>query len=240
MKTAYFITGTSKGIGKALAGFLLEHTSAEVFGYARGSSPFDHARYQHIQIDLSDEERLEQFSFPKTNAERIVLVNNAGLIAPIARVGQQDFLELKKQMNLNLLALVQLSNVLIHQFGNQHELLIVNVSSGAGKNAIDGWSTYCATKAAVDLFSETLQLEFNISKAKHKVFSIAPGVVDTPMQSQIRSADIRQFSRLNHFLSLKDNDELSSPEMVAAQLFYVIQNQAQFESVQFSLRDLEN
>jgi benzil reductase ((S)-benzoin forming) len=240
LKTTYFITGTSKGIGNALAGFLLPNVGNTIYGYARRTSDLDSKNYSHTQVDLSDTEVLRNFVFPKTKDERIVLVNNAGLINPIAHGGHQDFTTMQKQLNINVLAPMQLCNQFIKQFsGSNAKLIIINISSGAGKSPIDGWSTYCATKAAIDLFSQTLALEFDLDKKAIKIFSIAPGVVDTPMQGEIRMADKKHFSRRDHFRELNKHKDLTNPEIVAKKLDYIIRHSSEFPSVLLSLRDIE-
>lgn len=239
MKTTYFITGTSKGIGNALAGFLLPNASHTIYGYARGTSDLDSKNYIHAQLDLSNPEVLQDFVFPETKDERIVLVNNAGLINPIAHGGHQDFATMQKQLNINVLAPMQLCNQFIKQFsGSNAKLIIINISSGAGKSPIDGWSTYCASKAAIDLFSQTIALESELNNTGLKIYAIAPGVVDTPMQGEIRIADKKQFSRLDHFIELNKNQDLSKPKSVAEKLNHIINNSELFNDVLLTLRDL--
>jgi benzil reductase ((S)-benzoin forming) len=240
LKTTYFITGTSKGIGNALAGFLLPNASHTIYGYARGTSDLDSKNYIHSQLDLSNPAVLQDFVFPETKDERIVLVNNAGLINPIAHGGHQDFATMQKQLNINVLAPMQLCNQFIKQFsGSNAKLIIINISSGAGKSPIDGWSTYCASKAAIDLFSQTIALESELNNTGLKIYAIAPGVVDTPMQREIRTADKKQFSRLDHFIELNKNKDLTSPEIVVKKLDYIIRHSSEFPSVLLSLRDIE-
>lgn len=239
MSTTYFITGTSKGIGKALAGFLLESSSDHVYGYARSLASFNSRAYHHTEIDLSLPSSLADFKFPDTGSDKVVLINNAGLIKPIKRVGQQDFQELASQMNVNILAPIQLCNQFVKQFGNKKELLVLNMSSGAASNAVDGWSSYCASKAAIDIYSETLQLEFLKDDIKGKVFSISPGVVDTPMQVEIRSSEESQFNRLEHFKNLKNNSELANPEEIAMKISWILNHYQDLNQTSILLRDVK-
>ena len=115
---------------------------------------------------------------------------------------------------------------------------ILNISSGAGKNAIDGWAAYCASKAALDLFSETIRLEFNLHQLENwYIHSIAPGVVDTEMQSEIRNSNPAEFKSLDRFIALKVENQLTEPAAVAEKLFRVIEHPAQFESTILSVRE---
>ena len=71
---------------------------------------------------------------------------------------------------------------------------VFNVSSGAGRRAYFSWSAYCAGKAAVDRLSECLALEEK--RAGTRVLSVAPGIIDTGMQAQIRASTAEQFPEI--------------------------------------------
>ena len=80
----YFITGTSRGIGKAIAEQLLSDPENFVTGLSRTSS-ITHERYTHVEIDLSDLGKVSEFNFPVLEqAKKIALVNNAGAIGKVA------------------------------------------------------------------------------------------------------------------------------------------------------------
>src|SRR5688572_14651118 len=89
----YFITGTSQGIGKALAETLLNEPNTQVFGTARHQT-IDHANYRHLLLDLSQTQNLiqnlPQFFPELPGAEELVLVNNAGVIGEIGYVGEKQ------------------------------------------------------------------------------------------------------------------------------------------------------
>ena len=137
---------------------------------------------------------------------------------------------------VNYLSAVALSQkALQNQYCNQ----ILFISSGAAKRAIAGWSQYCASKAALDIFAETLQLELNNIGRVCAIKSIAPGVVDTPMQEQIRSSEENDFPQVEQFRNLFQDKELTSPDEVAQKLYYVSQQANQYPLVCMSLRDVE-
>jgi len=234
-----YITGTSSGIGKALAEQLLEegHT---VIGLSRKQS-IQHLNYDHVKIDLSDLKSVNQFDFSLNLVEDVVLVNNAGIIGAIKPIGQHIGEEIIELANVNIIAPQILVNKFINKYqGFNNKYQIVNMSSGAGKHPIDAWSTYCASKAAIDLFSETIAQELK-SRNYHNwhVFSIAPGVVDTPMQSEIRLSSPKAFLNRQKFIDLKDNNELETPESVAQKLYDVILDPNLCSDVVFSLHDLK-
>jgi NAD(P)-dependent dehydrogenase (short-subunit alcohol dehydrogenase family) len=114
-----------------------------------------------------------------------------------------------------------LSNTFIAQFQTSHsENVILNISSGAANTAIDGWSVYCSTKAALDMFSKVIAEE----KSGVKVLSIAPGKVDTEMQSKIRKSNEKDFKKLADFVEFKNKGELTSSKNVAIAYLKILDN----------------
>lgn len=234
-KLAY-ITGSSRGIGQALALLLLDK-GYKVVGLARNKT-IDHPNFQHIPIDLSNLLAVKEFNF-EIESDEAILVNNAGKIGEIAPVGEVTDQEMESVMNINTIAPQILSNKFIKRFknnkGNYH---ILNISSGAGKRAISSWATYCASKAAIDLFSETIAAEFDWKEMDNwHIHSCAPGVVDTKMQEHIRSTDQSKFMHVENFKAYKDNAELYSAEFVANKLFQVINDPSNFPQTIISVRD---
>jgi NAD(P)-dependent dehydrogenase (short-subunit alcohol dehydrogenase family) len=78
-----------------------------------------------------------------------------------------------------------------------------------------GWSVYCATKAALDNHARAVHEE---GVQGLKISSLAPGIVDTGMQAEIRSRSAREFPQVAKFRSLKAAGELASPEETAAKI----------------------
>ncbi len=115
---------------------------------------------------------------------------------------------------------------------------IINISSGAGRHPIESWSTYCASKAALDMFSNVLNNEQEITNDGFKVFSVAPGIIDTKMQDEIRTANFNDFNGVNRFKDLKSNNQLSSPQEIAEQIIYIINNQSKFNNILLDVRDI--
>ena len=156
----YFITGTSQGIGRALAETLLQRENVRVIGISR-TNPIVHERFTVWQADLLDSETLNNFSFPEYNdATKVVLVNNAGMLGEVGYVGHLSPDEIADVFTLNLTATSVLANAFLRVYaGKKVPALIANISSGAGKNPIDGWAAYCASKAGLDMFSNVLAEE---------------------------------------------------------------------------------
>ena len=97
--------------------------------------------------------------------------------------------------------------------------LILNISSGAANKAIASWSTYCATKSALDSLTAV------INEEKHqnlKILSISPGVVDTNMQEEIRNANPKNFPLHQNFVDYYNHNELISPKLAAHKLLKIM------------------
>lgn len=228
------VTGVSTGIGKAIAERCIA-SGDEVIGVGR-NNVLQAPNYNFISCDLSDAQQIERLSFPFSEHDKIVLINNAGVIGEIKRVSALSPSTLEEVVKVNALAPMLLSQLFCRSITDQ-ELTIINLSSGAGKRPIASWAAYCASKAALDLFSQTLQLEEEERKSKVRVYSVAPGVVDTQMQAAIRSSKDHDFSLRQQFVDYHKQHQLISPETVADQIIKLIHLRPTL-SVVFSLKDV--
>jgi len=208
-----YITGVSKGLGKALVEFYLKE-GHHVFGIGR-SHAFSHSNFQFIEQDLAN---LSTIDVDFQADDEMLLINNAGVIGNIKRLSDQEHLDCQEVMTVNTIAPMILTANLLKQLPLNQKITILNISSGAATRAIPGWASYCASKAALDRFSETIYLEEKEKGRNIRVFSLAPGVIDTDMQSTIRSADAQDFSSLETFQNLKLNKELISSQEIAEKL----------------------
>lgn len=237
----YFITGTSRGIGKALAEQLLESEDCCITGIGR-TCTITHSRYSHITMDLSDISEVNDFRFPEIEqASEIILINNSGTTGAVRYSGRSSSEEIAQAFNVNLLSVAVMINAFLATYSNRNiPLRILNISSGAAKNPIDGWSSYCASKAGLDMLSRTIAEELKISKMDHvRIFSIAPGIVDTAMQDEIRQSNVRDFSRIQQFVEYKNTDQLASPVLTARLLLSILESPEKYTETVFSVRDLK-
>lgn len=237
----YFITGTSRGIGKALADLLLEIEDNFVYGISRAET-IKNKNYKHFSIDLSDLEKVKNFNFPEfENADSIVLVNNAVAISEIMHFGKVSNDVIIKDYNISIVAPGILCNNFLKTYQDYScKRLIVNISSGAAVKPIESWGTYCSSKAALLMLSEVIDVE---QKLNHKnnpvhVFSVAPGIVDTDAQVNIRKTKKENFSMVDRFIEFKETNQLSKPGDVARQLYGIIQSPEKYEKVNLDVRNI--
>jgi NAD(P)-dependent dehydrogenase (short-subunit alcohol dehydrogenase family) len=95
---------------------------------------------------------------------------------------------------------------------------VLNISSGLGRRAMASQAAYCAAKAGMDHFSRCLALDEAAKPNGVRVCSLAPGVIDTDMQVQLRGADAAAFPERNNFAALKQQGLLASPADAAARV----------------------
>ncbi len=217
------ITGASKGIGLALSKQLAKEGHI-VVGIAR-TKPADWSGHLFITHNLTDIDRVPDImaraaeEIPE-DATAVTLVNNAGTIEPIGLAAAHDPKQLATSISLNLTAPMALTSAFLAQTEHAKTTRrIINISSGAGRKQIAGWSAYCAGKAGLDHYTTCIDAEYPDIKA----VSVAPGIIDTGMQETIRSSTQEDFPQLEHFRDYKRSGKLSTPEETAAGLIRLMQ-----------------
>ncbi len=218
------VTGHSTGLGAAIAEQLLERGYA-VLGLSRRThtSLADHFpdMLTECQLDLADTAAIGALvdgaiwrSFTDTNA-RILLINNAGVLQPIDPAGQQGIARIARAVAVNVAAPLILTDAFIAATENTGDRRVLHVSSGAARSAYAGWSIYCASKAALDHHARSV----NEDRRPHlHIASVAPGVIDTAMQDQIREVDAARFPSVDRFRELKSGGHLQRPQDSARRL----------------------
>lgn len=242
----YFITGVSSGIGLALVNELLsESRDLVIHGCSRRDPGIDDPRFHFYSIDLSDTTQLEKqtadfFRVKSEENDRYILINNAGMLGHIAFIGQQQqAAHYTQTFTVNTLAPILLCEAFIQQFQTANaEKLIVNISSGAATKDIEGWAAYCASKAALDRFTTVCAQEQTHREKPVQVYSVSPGVIDTAMQAEIRTAPKSQFPSLDRFVNLYREGELMSPTQTAQKIILLFNRpDLRFQTL-LSLRNL--
>lgn len=224
----YIITGTSRGLGEALVQKLIREENT-IFCISRtenqnltDSASKNNCSLFYYSYDLTDIPNITKliddiFSHISIeNAEAIYLINNAGIVAPIKIIDHCENLEISKNININLVApMVLVSEFIKRTTAFPISKRIINISSGAGKKPYHGWSAYCSAKAGLDLFTQTVAMEENEKKHPVEILSLAPGIIDTTMQKEIRETKEENFKLLNDFINFKESGKLLPPEEVA-------------------------
>lgn len=220
-----YITGTSKGIGNALAIELLKDLNNKVIGISRHQT-IHHSNYIHFNIDLANIEQLKSFKFKiPPGIKKVVLVNNAGTLGEVNYTGSFSADMISNTMNINLVAAMILTNDFIKAYQDAAvPKLVINITSGAANNPYDGWSMYGAAKAGLDMFTKAVELEQKNKKHPVKILGIAPGIVDTSMQEQIRKSKPENFSHKQKFIDLKNQNQLYNAIDVAQKLAAIIKD----------------
>ncbi|MDZ7845430.1 MAG: SDR family NAD(P)-dependent oxidoreductase [Owenweeksia sp.] len=170
------------------------------------------ANYQEYQLVNFDVNR---------EADEIILINNAGTLGEIKPLGQISPPAIELAYQINLVAPSILCKLFIAQTSKrQQKRTIINISSGAAKYPVPSWSTYCASKSGLDLFTKVMAQDH----PDVRCHAIAPGIVDTEMQGEIRQLKVDDFPEVGRFKDYKSQGELSDPKKVASKLHRLIEN----------------
>ncbi len=224
MKTKAIVTGHSRGLGEAIAAALLDQ-HVDVLGLSRKETMHlgarDGATFSQLSVDLSDPSTLASQDMADhlkrfmAGAERVLLVNNAGIVEPIGPVGTGGASSIIKAVTLNVaapLALTDLFQAVAGQIGDRR---ILHISSGAGRRGMAGWNVYCATKAALDNHARAVQED---AIPGLRITSLAPGVIDTDMQADIRASSEERFPAIEQFKAMKAEGVLASPMQAGSRI----------------------
>ncbi|MFZ4652147.1 MAG: SDR family NAD(P)-dependent oxidoreductase [Rubrivivax sp.] len=218
------VTGASRGLGLSLARQLLAR-GHQVLTLQRQPNPALVGAVEQWSVDLADAapaaERLGQWvaALPRERLASLTLVNNAALLVPPGPLREADAAEVTRALRASLEAPLLLTAAFLHASADvAAPRKVLNISSGLGRFAMAGSAVYCATKAGMDHFSRAVALEEAERPNGAKIVSLAPGVIDTDMQVQLRSADPATFTAQARFQSMKDTGGLDSGEAAATKV----------------------
>ncbi|TGD78941.1 SDR family NAD(P)-dependent oxidoreductase [Hymenobacter wooponensis] len=240
----YIITGASRGLGKALADAALELPNTSVLGVSRHAT-ITHERYTHQPLDLSDmlavQNNLHKVFPARPDAESITLINNAAVLGDIGYLGEHQNEHFEFVFDVNTVAPAMFMNTFLSAYSNLTiPRTILNISSGAAQRAVDGWGAYSASKAALDALSRTAQKEQDIRGTGIRIRSLSPGILDTPMQEHIRSAEVSDFSEAAKFANFHAENKLTQPTEIAEKLIHWLSKPISHRKlVVFHVNDLE-
>jgi len=216
------ITGASRGLGAALA---------EVFA-ARGmrlglcsrSDPALPAGADVLteRVDMRDEKAVDAFALRAEERFGAIdlWINNAGVLEPIQPLRELEVEDFRDHIDINLTGLFLGTRAYVrHLHRRGGEGVLINISSGAAWHGYAGWTAYCAGKAGVDRLTECVQLEEEANGLR--AYAVAPGVIDTDMQTLIRACSAEVFPELDRFLEMKREDTFNTPSFVAEHLLAI-------------------
>lgn len=214
----YIITGVSRGLGRAIVDALLKD-GEKIIGIGR-SNPFGDA-ITFIECDLSDAEEVAALDL-KNLGQNVTLINNAGVLGEIGRISEQTESDLEQVMQVNVFAPMTLTRKIYSGLSDGSAFRLVNISSGAANRSIPSWAAYCASKAALNRLTENFYLEEQELGRDVEAYAVAPGVIDTGMQEEIRSVSEEKFSGVQNFVQMKEEGSLFSAEEAADRLLQLL------------------
>lgn len=250
-KNKVLITGTSRGIGEALAIRFLNE-GWEVNGLSRHKSENikknikKKSMYQETIGDLSNIKDVRRFlkkSFGEINFseyEQILLINNSGVLEPVKAIRDCETEDILNNLKVNVLGTASIISEFLKELKEVNlKKLIINISSGAGKNPYHGWGSYCASKAAIDMLTQCIQLEEATLPAACRIYSIAPGIVETKMQETIRTKSAEEFPMVAKFIDFKESGKLADAKDVAALYYQFVINESNYKgNTIFNINDV--
>lgn len=223
------LTGASRGLGAAMAEQLLApdttllcisrgvHPTLSVKAADRGATLIE------WQYDLSDASAVVPAlsswlaGINSAGLTHAVLINNAAVIPTPGATDDADLPELLRALRVGLEAAVLLTAVFLKATRTwSADRRVLHISSGLGRRAMAGSAVYCAAKAGLDHHARAVALdEAHRAATGHataaRIVSLAPGVIDTDMQRQLRGADPATFAHQESFAQLHARGQLTSP-----------------------------
>jgi benzil reductase ((S)-benzoin forming) len=148
-----------------------------------------------------------------------------------------DVSQWSRSIQVNLIGVQDLTQQLSSLLKGPQQTRITTISSGASLRPVESWSAYCTAKAGLDMWARCLAEEG--SQHNISAISVAPGIVDTGMQEDIRSVDPADFPSHEAFVSYHTDGHLADPNDVASLLYPLITEHTMEQSGQrFDVRDL--
>lgn len=123
-----------------------------------------------------------------------ILINNAGVIEPIAGIVDSDPAAWARNIEINMIGAYNAVRAVLPGMLAAGGGTIVNVSSGAAYRPLEGWSAYCSGKAGLAMLTRAIALE--TEGRGLRIFGFSPGTIDTDMQVKIRASGINPISRI--------------------------------------------
>jgi benzil reductase ((S)-benzoin forming) len=210
-----FISGVSSGLGAAMADLYLEQHS--VFGLSRRA--IQNPNIKHVCCDLAELNSISKYlDVLFNNIDHLDLVIlNAGQLGPIETLKNQSIDSMQKLMDVNLWSNKVLCDFLLERFPQLSQVVLI--SSGASINGYAGWGGYSLSKAALNMLAKIYASE---NPTTH-FCSLAPGLIDTPMQDYLcEQVDPEDFPSVQRLSFARQNGDIPNPQKAAHLMASVI------------------
>ena len=189
------VTGAGRGIGAALVQTLVGHGATVFAGFYGAADMGALAGAITFPLDVTDATSVNAAVSQVTSfgGRLDVLVNNAGIIAPIGHLGHLSSDALKPAFDVNVIGLHRMTLACLPLL-RASKGMIVNAGTGAATTPMEGWTAYCTSKAAARMMTQMMALEL-AGDGIHSVFIGIPPT-DTIMQGEIRQAGLNPISKI--------------------------------------------
>jgi benzil reductase ((S)-benzoin forming) len=223
------VTGASRGLGRAIAELLVQEPGHQVLGLSR-QAPSAPQGIEQWAVDLAEPlpvaARLQDWlgHLAPDQFASATLINNAALATDPQPLADSDPAALSAAVRVGLEAPLLLSAAFLRATrGWQGARRVLHISSGLGRRGMASTGPYCAVKAGLDNLARAQVLEEALQPNGAKVCSLAPGVIDTDMQLQLRGADPAAFPDVGAFQQMKSGGKLDAPAAAAAKVLRYLQ-----------------
>ena len=198
------ITGASRGIGAAAARLFVQHGA--VVGVAGRDSAALRAVASEtgatlLACDVADFGQVDAAvqAMVGTHGGLDVLINNAGVVEPIAPLASADVTDWGRVIDVNIKGVFHGMRAALPVMAAQGAGTIITVGSGAAYNALEGWSAYCTSKAGALMLTKAAHKEHGPTETSTgiRALSLSPGTVATDMQRTIKASGVNPVSQLD-------------------------------------------
>jgi 3-oxoacyl-[acyl-carrier protein] reductase len=198
------VTGASRGLGEGIARALANRCKAVILmarnepSLERVASEISRSGGRGISVPCDVSDFLEVERSVANARDRFgdpdIVINNAGVIEPISHIAASDPALWARNITVNLIGAYNVVRATLPYMLARGRGTVINISSGAAYQAMEGWSAYCASKAALAMLTRSITLE--TAGKGIRAFGFSPGTIDTDMQAKIRASGINSVSKI--------------------------------------------
>ncbi|MGA1760863.1 MAG: SDR family oxidoreductase [Paracoccaceae bacterium] len=201
-KKTVIVTGASRGIGEATARAFAA-AGANVILAARSHDAIHKIAAEIGGTALACAGDIADPAFSQTLVDNAItrfggvdiLINNAAALQPIAHMADADPAAWSELIDINVKGVFYAMQAVLPQMVKQGDGTVLTISSGAAHHPLEGWSAYCASKAAAAMLTDMLHLEY--ASKGIRAMGLSPGTVATQMQKDIKASGINPISQLD-------------------------------------------